>query len=74
MWKMSIKDFKKYKCDECGKNFTHNIGLKGHITAVHERKDSIVINVAKYNFESIYTNCSWERLWIQLWSLWQKFH
>ena len=44
---MSIKDFKKYKCDECGKNFTHNIGLKGHITAVHERKDSIVINVAK---------------------------
>ena len=47
MWKMSIKDFKKYKCDECGKNFTHNIGLKGHITAVHERKDSIVINVAK---------------------------
>ena len=39
IWKMSIKDFKKYKCDECGKNFTHNIGLKGHITAVHERKD-----------------------------------
>ena len=33
--------------DECGKNFTQNIGLKGHITAVHERKDSIVINVAK---------------------------
>ena len=42
---MSIKDFIKYKCEECGKNFTHNIGLKGHITAVHERKDSIVINV-----------------------------
>ena len=55
---MSLKDFKKHKCDECGKNFTQNIGLKGHITAVHERKDSIVINVAKYNFESIYTNCS----------------
>ena len=47
MWKMSIKDFKKYKCDECGKNFTHNIGLSGHITAVNERKESIVINVAK---------------------------
>ena len=30
-WKMSIKYLKKYKCDECGKNFTHNIGLKGHI-------------------------------------------
>ena len=35
------------KCDKGGKNFTHNIGSKGHITAVHERKDSIVINVAK---------------------------
>ena len=44
---MSIKDFKKYKCDEFVKNLTHNIGLKGHVTAVHERKDSIVINVAK---------------------------
>ena len=31
IWKMSIKDFKRYKCDECGKNFAHNIGLKGHI-------------------------------------------
>ena len=39
--------FKKYKCDECGKNFTHNIGLKVHNTAVHERQDLIVINVAK---------------------------
>ena len=47
IWKMSIKNFKKYKCDECGKNFTHNIGLSGHITAVNERKESIVINVAK---------------------------
>ena len=28
---------KKHKCDECVKNFTHNIGLKGYITAVHER-------------------------------------
>ena len=22
MWKMSIKDLKRYKCDDCGKNFT----------------------------------------------------
>ena len=57
MWKMSIKDFKKYKCDECGKNFTHNIGLKGHITAVHERKDSIVINVAKILLEYAISKC-----------------
>ena len=48
---MSIKDFKKYKCDDCGKNFKHNIGLKEHITDVHERKDSIVINVAKFFLE-----------------------
>ena len=41
---MSIKDFKKYKCDECDKSFKHNIGLKGNITAVHGRKDSFVIN------------------------------
>ena len=47
IWKMSIKDFEKYKYDKCGKNFTHNIGLLGHITAVNERKESIVINVAK---------------------------
>ena len=38
---MSMKDLKK--CEECGKNFTHNIGLKGHITAVHERKHTIVV-------------------------------
>ena len=47
IWKTSIKDLRKYKCDECGKNFTHNIGMKGHITAAHERKYSIVITVAK---------------------------
>ena len=50
---MSIKDFKKYKFDECGKNFTHNIGLKGHITDDHERKDSIVINVANILLEDV---------------------
>ena len=41
--KMSIEDLKKYKCDDYGKNFTQNIGLKGHITW---KKDSIVMNVA----------------------------
>ena len=35
---MSIKDLQKYKCDECGKHFILNIGLKGHITAVHEKR------------------------------------
>ena len=50
---MSIKDFIKYKCEECGKNFTHNIGLKGHITAVHERKHTIVITVCK-NFTKVF--------------------
>ena len=40
---MFIKDFKKYKGDECGKNFTLNIGSKGYIAAAHEKK----INVAK---------------------------
>ena len=29
------------------KNFIQNIGLKEHITAVHEERDSIMINVAK---------------------------
>ena len=57
IWKISIKDLKKHKCDECGKNFTHNIGLKGHITAVHERKDSIVINVAKILLEYAICKC-----------------
>ena len=38
---MSMKDLKK--CEECGKIFTHNIGLKGHITAVHEKKHTIVV-------------------------------
>ena len=44
---MFIKDLERYKCDDCGKYLTHNIGLMGHITDVHERKDSIVIIVAK---------------------------
>ena len=29
------------------KNFIQNIGLKEHSTAVHEERDSIMINVAK---------------------------
>ena len=36
--KMSIQDLQRYKCDECGKHFTISIGLKGYITAVHEKK------------------------------------
>ena len=32
---------------------SHNIGLKGHIIDVHERKDSIVINVAKILLEDV---------------------
>ena len=35
---MFIKDSKKYKDDECGKNFTLNIGSKGYIAAAHEKK------------------------------------
>ena len=49
---MSIKDLRKYKCDECGKTFTHNIGLNGHIPAVHEKKDSIMITVTKISPKS----------------------
>ena len=54
---MFIKDFIKYKCEECGKKFTHNIGLKGHITAVHERKHTIVINVFMKDFEFNCDHC-----------------
>ena len=35
---MFIKDFKKYKGDEYGKNFILNIGSKGYIAAAHETK------------------------------------
>ena len=35
---MFIKDFKKYKGDEYGKNFTLNIGSKEYIAAAHETK------------------------------------
>ena len=35
---MSIKDLQKYKCDECGKNFTLNNGSKGYIAAAHKKK------------------------------------
>ena len=51
------KGLKKYKCDDCGKNFKHNIGLKEHITDVDERKDSIVINVAKFLLEDVIWKC-----------------
>ena len=35
---MFIKDFKKYKGDEYGKNFTLNIRSKEYIAAAHEKK------------------------------------
>ena len=41
---MSINKLKEYKWR---KNFTQNIGLKGHITVLHEKRAKIVINVAK---------------------------
>ena len=34
---MSIKDFKRYKCDEFDKNFTLNIELKAFIAAAHDK-------------------------------------
>ena len=46
------EELKKYKCNKCGKCFTQNIGLKTHITAVHEKK-SIVIYVAKILLENV---------------------
>ena len=52
--KMSIEDLKKYKCDDYGKNFTQNIGLKGHITW---KKDSIVMNVANIFIENPIWEC-----------------
>ena len=27
---------KKHKCEECGKSFSQDIGLKNHIESVHE--------------------------------------
>ena len=38
------------------KNFIQNIGFKEHITAVHEKRDSIVINVAKILLEDAIWN------------------
>ena len=48
---MSIKDLKNTTMMRVCKNFIQNIGLKEHITAVHEERDSIVINVAKILLE-----------------------
>ena len=39
-------------------NFKQNIGLKEHITAVHEERDSIVINVAKILLEDAICKCT----------------
>ena len=46
------EELEKYECNKCGKCFTQNIGLKTHITAVHEKK-SIVIYVAKILLEDV---------------------
>ena len=40
------------------KNFIQNIGLKEHIIAVHEERDSIVINVAKSFLEDAISQCT----------------
>ena len=40
------------------KNFIQNIGLKEHIIAVHEERDSIVINVAKILLEDAIWKCT----------------
>ena len=32
------EELEKYECNKCGKCFTQNIGLKTHISAVHEKK------------------------------------
>ena len=57
IWKMSIKDLQRYKCDECGKHFTLNIGLNGHITAVHEKKIQLWSIVHEKDFEFNCDHC-----------------
>ena len=47
------------------KNFIQNIGLKEHITAVYEERDSIVINVAKILLE--------DAIWKYLYKMFMKF-
>ena len=46
------EELEKYECNKCGKCFTQNIGLKTHISAVHE-KESIGIYVAKILIEDV---------------------
>ena len=47
------EELEKYECNKCGKCFTQNIGLKTHISAVHEKKKSIVIYVANILIEDV---------------------
>ena len=35
------EELEKYECNKCGKCFTQNIGLKTHISAVHEKKNPL---------------------------------
>ena len=52
------KGFEKIQLWWVCKNFIQNIGLKEHITAVHEERDSIVINVAKILLEDAIWKCT----------------
>ena len=50
------KEYEKIQLWWVCKNFIQNIGLKEHITAIHEERDSIVINVAKILLEDAIWN------------------
>ena len=52
------KGFEKIQLWWVCKNFIQNIGLKEHIIAVHEERDSIVINVAKILLEDAIWKCT----------------
>ena len=47
IWKTSIEELKKYRCDDYGKNFTQNM----------RKKDSIVMNVANIFIENPIWEC-----------------
>ena len=52
---------KKYKCDNCGKQYTQDVDLKSHITAVHEKKFCGKNFANGFNLKINITNCSWKR-------------
>ena len=51
------KGFEKIQLWWVCKNFIQNIGLKEHIIAVHEERDSIVMNVANIFIENPIWEC-----------------